>query len=131
MSEPEDTAVYRWFQVGREITRHISPAPGRVMPKRVWERCLVTPDVGTHLCEAAVSTYFDVLDYAFEFDDDVSEHDREWWYDESLSWDCDGFYMHRSDAFTKEDKPKFEVWHPQHDDTTEGAREWATCNHFI
>jgi hypothetical protein len=123
--------TFRWYQIGYDVTEHIAPQPGRAMPVRVWQRCLVTPDIATYLCAAEQSTYFYTLDYVFQFDDSASEDDREWWNVESSSWHHDGFYVRRSHVFDASDRPYGEAWAEQGEDTEDDAREWAQGNHLI
>jgi hypothetical protein len=129
----ENETEYRWFQIARDLTWAFT-LPDTDMPKpaRIFERCLVTPDVGTHLCEFAVSSFLHVLDYYAEFDEDVSDEVREYWDDFLIGCaDEPGFYMHYDDVFGRDGNPKFLRWQAQPDDTEEYALEYARGSHLV
>ena len=132
METETEPQKYRYYQIARDITWAFTwgddaPHPA---PDRVFERCLVTPDAGTHLCEAAVSSYVLVLDHYAEWDEDVSDEVREH-YDELLMGVNDeaGFYMKYDDVFERDGKPKFMRYFDQGEDTEADAFEYAQGNH--
>jgi hypothetical protein len=133
MSTTDTETTYRWFQFARDLTWAFTlPNTDVPKPDRIFERCLATPDVGTHLCEATVSSYVHVLDYYPEFDEDVSDEVREYWYDFLVGCvDEPGFYMHYADVFGSDGKPVSLRWQAQADDTEEDALEYARGNHLV
>jgi len=119
--------------------------PAGPLPARISERVLFTPDVGVHLCEARASVFVQVLGYDPEFDEDVSDEVREWWYDQLLDalTQDDDYYVYHSDlvASYAVDGPVsftsfFRDLAPQgeYDSTDEGEREAlddAFANHLV
>lgn len=136
MESETEGKEFRWFQVAIDVTwgfnMDVKP-PSEIRPIRIWERCLVTPDIGTYLCEGTPSTYFDVLDYSAEFDGEVDDDVRDAWDNWLMDAEASPYYMGYRQVWNSDGTPTERLgrWAAQPEDTEANAREYAQGNHLV